>query len=102
MPFKGEIERFHSALASLGEIVVFAAIGLTIHLYDIGWSTFGYGVALAAALVLVVRPLAVYPLLAVERLRWGERAFIALTGFKGAVPILLAALVVLEKVPDAA
>ena len=29
MPFKGEIERFHSALASLGEIVVFAAIGLT-------------------------------------------------------------------------
>ena len=29
-------------------------------------------------------------------------AFIALTGFKGAVPILLAALVVLEKVPDAA
>jgi potassium/hydrogen antiporter len=102
MPFKGEIERFHSALASLGEIVVFAAIGLTIHLYDIGWSTFGYGVALAAALVLVVRPLAVYPLLAVERLRRGERAFIALTGFKGAVPILLAALVVLEKVPDAA
>ncbi len=73
MPFKGEIERFHSALASLGEIVVFAAIGLTIHLYDIGWSTFGYGVALAAALVLVVRPLAVYPLLAVERLRRGEK-----------------------------
>jgi potassium/hydrogen antiporter len=102
MPFKGEVERFHSALASLGEIVVFAGIGLTIHLYDISWSTFGYGVAMAAALVLVVRPLAVYPLLAAERLRRGERAFIALTGFKGAVPILLAALVVLEDVPDAA
>ena len=101
MPFKGEVERFHSALASLGEIVVFAAIGLTIHLYDISWSTFGYGVAMAAALVLVVRPLAVYPLLTPERMRRGERAFIALTGFKGAVPILLAALVVLENVPDA-
>jgi potassium/hydrogen antiporter len=100
MPFKGEIERFHAALGSLGEIVVFAAIGLTIHLYNISWSTFGYGVALAAALVLVVRPLAVYPLLAAERMRPGERAFIALTGFKGAVPILLAALVVLEHVPD--
>jgi potassium/hydrogen antiporter len=100
MPFKGEIERFHEALGSLGEIVVFAAIGLTIHLYNISWSMFGYGVAMAAALVLVVRPLAVYPLLAAEKMRPGERLFIGLTGFKGAVPILLAALVVLEHVPD--
>jgi cell volume regulation protein A len=101
MPFKGEIERFHGALASLGEIVVFAALGLTIHLYDIGWSTFGYGLALAAVLILVVRPAAVLPLLLPERLRRGEKGFIALTGFKGAVPILLAALVVLESVPHA-
>jgi len=101
MPFKGEIERFHAALASLGEIVVFAALGLTIHLYDIGWSTFGYGVAIAAGLILVVRPLAVYPLLAAERMRRGEKGFIALNGFKGAVPILLASLVVLEDVHHA-
>ena len=101
MPFKGEVERFHAALASLGEIVVFAALGLTIHLPGIGWSTVGYGLALAAALVLVVRPLAVLPLLWRERLRWGEKVFISLTGFKGAVPILLAALAVLEGVPDA-
>jgi len=101
MPFKGEVERFHSALASLGEIVVFAALGLTIHLPGIGWSTVGYGLALAAALVLVVRPLAVLPLLWPERMRWGEKAFISLTGFKGAVPILLAALAVLEGVRDA-
>jgi cell volume regulation protein A len=101
MPFKGEVERFHSALASLGEIVVFAALGLTIHLPGIGWSTVGYGLALAAALVLVVRPLAVLPLLSWERLRFGEKVFIGLTGFKGAVPILLAALAVLDGVPDA-
>ncbi|HEY3766275.1 MAG TPA: cation:proton antiporter [Gaiellales bacterium] len=101
MPFKGEIERFHAALGSLGEIVVFAALGLTIHLYDIGWSTAGYGLALAAVLVLVVRPVAVLPLLWPERMRPGEKAFVALTGFKGAVPILLAALAVLQHVPDA-
>ncbi len=101
MPFKGEIERFHAALASLGEIVVFAVLGLTIHLYAIGWSTFGYGLALAAAVVLVVRPLSVIPLLARERLRRGEKVFLAFAGFKGAVPILLAALVVLEGVHDA-
>jgi cell volume regulation protein A len=101
IPFKGEVERFHAALASLSEIVVFAALGLTIHLPGIGWSTVGYGLALAAALVLVVRPVAVLPLLRWERLRSGEKAFIALTGFKGAVPILLAALAVLDGVPDA-
>ena len=101
LPFKGEVERFHSALASLGEIVVFAALGLTIHLPGIGWSTVGYGLALAAALVLVVRPLAVLPLLWPERMRCGEKAFISLTGFKGAVPILLAALAVLQGVADA-
>jgi len=59
------------------------------------------GVAVAAALVLVVRPLAVLPLLWPERMRWGEKAFISLTGFKGAVPILLAALAVLQGVADA-
>ena len=75
MPFKGEVVRFHAALASLSEIVVFAALGLTIHLPDIGWLTVGYGLALAAVLVLVVRPLAVVPLLSWERLRFGEKAF---------------------------
>ena len=68
------------------------ALGLTIHLYDIGWSTLwlrprargsarrvraaGGGAAVARG----------------ERLRRGEKGLIALTGFKGAVPILLAAL----------
>jgi potassium/hydrogen antiporter len=101
MPFKGEVERFHAALASLGEIVVFAALGLTIHLPGIGWSVVWHGLILAALLVVVVRPLAVLPILWPERLRWGEKVFIALTGFKGAVPILLAALAVLEGVADA-
>ena len=57
--------------------MVFAALGLTIHLPGIGWSTVGYGLALAAVLVLVVRPLAVLPLLWPERMRRGEKAFIA-------------------------
>ena len=35
-PYKAEIEHFHKALASLGEIVVFVALGLTI---DLGRST---------------------------------------------------------------
>jgi potassium/hydrogen antiporter len=101
MPFKREVERFHAALASLGEIVAFAALGLTVDLRGIGWTTAWQGLVLAAVLVVVVRPLAVLPLLSWEPLRFGEKLFISLTGFKGAVPILLAALAVLEGVTDA-
>ena len=34
-PYKREIEHFHSALASLGEIVAFVALGLTVDLSDL-------------------------------------------------------------------
>jgi cell volume regulation protein A len=34
-PFKREIERFHSTLASLGEIVAFVVLGLTVNLADL-------------------------------------------------------------------
>src|SRR4029078_6368698 len=37
-PFKREVERFHSALASLGEIVAFVALGLTVNLVDLSRS----------------------------------------------------------------
>jgi len=101
-PYKSEIERFHTALASLAEIVVFVALGLTIDLTEVvesgRWLT---GLALAVLLALVARPLAVGLLLLPVRLRLGERAFIAWGGLKGAVPILLAAFALLAAVDDA-
>jgi potassium/hydrogen antiporter len=100
-PYKGEIERFHTALASLGEIVVFVALGLTITLDDIGGSEFLDGLLLAIILAFVARPLAVGLLLLPVRLRWGERLFVMWGGLKGAVPILLAAFVLLAEVDDA-
>jgi cell volume regulation protein A len=101
-PYKGEIERFHTALASLAEIVVFAALGLTIDLTDVlSGDGLVDGVLLALALALVARPLAVGLLLLPARLRPGERLFVMWGGLKGAVPILLATLVVLAGVSDA-
>jgi potassium/hydrogen antiporter len=101
-PYKGEVERFHTALASLAEIAVFVALGLTIDLTEIFESgNWVDGVVLAIVLALVARPLAVALLLVRARLRTGERLFVIWGGLKGAVPILLAALVVLAGVDDA-
>jgi potassium/hydrogen antiporter len=96
-PFKREIERFQDALASLAEITVFAALGLTFHFSDLAKNQIWLdGILLAVLLGLLVRPLVVYALLAPMRMRWAEKTFIAWTGLKGAVPILLATFVVLQ------
>jgi cell volume regulation protein A len=99
-PYKGEIERFHTALASLGEIVVFVALGLTITLDDIGLDEFLDGLLLAVILAVVARPIAAGVLLLPVRLRWGERLFVMWGGLRGAVPILLAAFALLAGIDD--
>jgi potassium/hydrogen antiporter len=94
-PYKREIERFHSALASLGEIVAFILLGLTVHLGDLPRQrTWLLGLALAALLVFAIRPLLVGLLLWPVRLRRGERLFVLWTGLKGAVPILLGTFII--------
>jgi cell volume regulation protein A len=101
-PYKREIERFSTAASSLAEIVAFTVLGLSIPLSvafggDRGWT----GIALAALLVLVVRPVFLGILLAPIRLRRGERAFVLWSGLKGAVPILLGTYVVTKGADDA-
>jgi cell volume regulation protein A len=101
-PVKAEIERFHGSLASLAEIAVFVALGITLDLTDIVTSsTLWEGIALGLVLAFVARPLAIAPLLRRQRLRRGERLFVMWGGLKGAVPILLGALAVLSSVDDA-
>jgi cell volume regulation protein A len=100
-PYKGEIERFSASLASLAELVVFVALGLTIDIGGLSGRVWLDGVALALVLALLARPLVVVLTLGAARLRWAERAFIAWSGLKGAVPILLAAFAVLGGVAGA-
>lgn len=101
-PFKGEIENFHKSLASLGEIVVFVTLGLTINFSDVSpTSVWLDGLLIAIILGFFVRPVVVGTLLVPVRLRLGERLFILWGGLKGAVPILLGTLVILEGVGDA-
>jgi potassium/hydrogen antiporter len=102
IPHREEIDGVLSSLGSLAEIVMFVALGLTIDLTEVletdAWLE---GLVLAALLGLVIRPLVVLVLLLPARLGWGERLFVAWSGLKGAVPILLAALAVIAGVDDA-
>jgi potassium/hydrogen antiporter len=102
VPAKRGIERFHTSLASLAEIVVFVALGLTIDLTALGenhrWLD---GLVLAVVLAVVARPLAVAPLLLPAKLSNSERVFVMWSGLKGAVPILLASFAVLGGVANA-
>ena len=89
-PFKREVERFTSGLSGLGEIVAFTVLGLSISIRDaIRPEVFWTGLALAAILILLIRPLLVGAVTAGIRLDAGERAFVLWAGLKGAVPILL-------------
>jgi cell volume regulation protein A len=102
LPEKRDVERFHTSLASLAEIVVFVALGLTINNVSLGdRSVWLDALLLAALLAFVARPLVVAPLLWPTKLRLGERLFVMWSGLKGAVPILLAAFALLEHVDGA-
>jgi potassium/hydrogen antiporter len=102
VPLRDEIERFHTSLASLAEVVVFVALGITVDVTELLTSTRVLeGLALAGILALIARPLAVWPLLLPVRMRPNERLFVIWAGLRGAVPILLAAFALLAAVEDA-
>ncbi len=89
-PFKREVERFHSALASLAEIAAFVVLGLTVTLRDlVRLDVWVPVVVIAVVLAAVIRPLCVGVCLARAGLRRNEMGFVLFAGLKGAVPLLL-------------
>ena len=101
-PGKRAVARFHTSLASLAEIIVFVALGLTVHLGSVfHGGVWWQGVVLALAGALLIRPLAAAPVLAPVGLTRGERLFVTWAGLKGAVPILLASFALLGHVDHA-
>jgi potassium/hydrogen antiporter len=101
-PYKREVERFHAALASLGEIVAFLLLGVTVDLHVlVRPDVWVPGLVLGLGLALLIRPAAVGPCLVPARLRVGEMGFVLFAGLKGAVPILLGVLILGAQVPQA-
>jgi cell volume regulation protein A len=100
-PIKAEVEQFHSALAGLGEIVAFVVLGLTVDLGELTHlDVWGTGATIAAALILVIRPVLVGLCLVPVDLSGREMIFLLWAGLKGAVPILLGLFLLGPHVPD--
>lgn len=100
-PYKRETERFHEVLASLGEIVAFTVLGLTISLRDlVKPDVLVPGLVIGVGLAVVIRPVFVGLCLLPARLARNERIFVLASGLKGAVPILLAGFVLRANIAD--
>jgi potassium/hydrogen antiporter len=102
-PYKREIERFHSSLASLAEVLAFVMLGLTVRLSSLGiGNAWAAGLGVAALLTFLIRPVLVGLVSLPVRLSVRERAFFLWTGLKGAVPILLGTEIASSGSPGAA
>lgn len=92
------ISRFHDGLAWMCQIGLFLMLGMLVTPHEMA-RELGQGVVIAAVLILVARPLAVWIGLLPFRFAWREVAFISWVGLRGAVPIFLATVPVLAGVP---
>jgi cell volume regulation protein A len=91
---------FLDAVTWLAQIVMFVLLGLLVwpqRLVESIWPA----LAVAAALMFVARPAAVFLCLAPFGFPWRERAFISWVGLRGAVGIFLASIPLLVDLPKA-
>lgn len=108
VPFKAEIDSFHSALSGLGEMVAFGGLGLTVDLHQLSHAhTWLPGLALGLLLAAAIRPAVVWVCLVGGRWRSGDlgregRRFVQFAGLKGAVPVLLGTYLFESHVADPA
>lgn len=87
--FQRGIEMFHDAGAWMAQIVMFIVLGLLSFPSRL-LAVWLPGLAIAAALLIVARPVAVFLCLCRSRFSFREQLFLSWVGLKGAVPITLA------------
>ncbi len=96
-----DILQVHDGLAWLAQLSLFLMLGLLLSPHD-KMDYIPEGLALAAVLILVARPLAVFLSLWPFGFRWREQLFIAWVGLRGAVPIVLALFPLMADIEHAA
>lgn len=94
------LSRFHDGLAWLMQIVMFLILGLQV--FPSGLPRVAVsGLALAAFLMFVARPLAIYLLLIGSQFDLRQRTLMAWVGLRGAVPIILGTYPMVSGLPKA-
>jgi cell volume regulation protein A len=91
---------FLDAATWLAQIVMFTLLGLLVWPEQLPQHT-PAGLLIAATLMLVARPIAVFVSLAPFRFSWREKVFMSWVGLRGAVAIFLASIPLLVQVPNA-
>jgi cell volume regulation protein A len=100
IPMRPSVLRFHDALGWLSQITMFLFLGLLANPARVA-AQIPLGMAIAVALTLLARPLAVLVSLLPFRFTLRESFYIGWVGLRGAVPIVLAIYPVLAGVPGA-
>jgi cell volume regulation protein A len=95
------ILRVHDGLAWLSQITMFLMLGLLVTPSEVVGYSYG-GAVIAAVLIFIARPAAVFLGLLPFRFPWREHIFISWVGLRGAVPMLLAIFPLVAGIPDGA
>src|SRR3954452_17605108 len=99
-PYRGQLVGFHEDLAFLAQVALFIVLGLLVFPHRLPHVAVA-GFVLAALLVVVIRPVAVWISTAFSEFSNRERALLGLAGLRGAVPIVLGTIVLSSGVPGA-
>jgi cell volume regulation protein A len=100
LPSRSGLLRVHDFIAWFCQVVMFIVLGLLVYPSRLA-EVAGVGIALAAFLALVARPIAVVLCVLPFRYRPKEIVYMSWIGLRGAVPIILAAFPVLAGVDGA-
>ena len=99
LPHRPSVRGFADAVAWLAQIGMFILLGLLVHPAQL-WRHIWPTLLVGGVLTLVARPLSVLIALWPFARPWRERALVSWAGLRGAVPIVLATIPVVEGVED--
>ncbi len=99
IPGKRTIDEFHDGLAWISQIAMFMTLGLLVNPSEFG-GVIGESLLVAAVLMFVARPLAVYLFTLGSGLNLRESTLVGWAGLRGAVPIVLATFPVIDGVDE--
>ena len=97
--YRRQLVAFHEGLAFLAQVAMFVVLGLLVFPSELPAVALP-GLALAALLMVVIRPIAVWISTAVSQFSARERALLGWAGLRGAVPIVLATFVLSSEIGD--